>query len=55
MDITMITQLIGSLGFPVVCCGYMMIVNNKTIKENTAATNKMIGLLETIIKRDTDE
>mgnify|MGYP000712549815 CR=1 FL=1 len=21
MDVTMVTQLIGSLGFPIVCCG----------------------------------
>ena len=49
MDVTIITQLIGSLGFPVVCCGYMMIVMNKTLKENTTATNNLVNLVEKLI------
>lgn len=31
MDVTMVTQLIGSLGFPIVCCGalFWYLVNEK--------------------------
>lgn len=45
MDFTMITQLIGSLGFPIVCCGYMMIKMNKTIEDNTKVTNNLCNLI----------
>lgn len=31
-DITMITQLIGSLGFPIVACGALFWMINTTIK-----------------------
>lgn len=41
MDASTLTQLVGSLGFPIVCCGYMMITNNKTLKENTEAVNSL--------------
>lgn len=51
MDITVVSQLIGSLGFPIVACGYMMIVNTKTVKENTEATNKMVALMERIMDK----
>ena len=44
-----ISNLIGSLGFPIVCCGYMMIVNTRTVKENTAATNKMVAVMERVL------
>ena len=46
MDITMISQLIGSVGFPIVCCGYMMIVCNKTVQENTKSTNELCNLIK---------
>ena len=46
-----ITTLIGSLGFPIVACGYMMIVNTKAVKENTAATNKMIALMDRVLQK----
>ena len=49
MDVTVLTQLIGSLGFPIVCCGYMMFVMNKTLKENTTATNNLVNLVEKLI------
>lgn len=51
-DISVISQLIGSLGFPIVCCGYMMITNNKTVKENTEATNKLIVLIEKFLEKE---
>ena len=52
MDVNVITQLIGTVGFPVVCCGYMMVVNNKTLKENTEATNKLVILIEKLFDKE---
>lgn len=46
-----ITNLIGSLGFPIVACGYMMVINTKTVKENTEATNKMVTLMERVLEK----
>lgn len=55
MDIATITQLIGSLGFPIVCCGYMMIKMNKTIEENTKVTNKLCSLILQLIPGNQSE
>ena len=33
MDIAAITQLIGSLGFPIACCIYLIYSNNKANEE----------------------
>lgn len=41
LDINTLTQLIGSVGFPVVMCIYMMVVNNKAVSANTEATNAL--------------
>lgn len=55
MDVTMVTQLIGSLGFPIVCCGalfwYMvkekeahqeeMEELRKSVEANTLAINSL--------------
>lgn len=38
MDVTTITQLIGSLGFPIVCCGALFWV---ILKEKDAHSNEM--------------
>ena len=51
MELTELVQLVGSLGFPIAACVYMMVINNKTVKENTEATNKMVHLMETILAR----
>lgn len=50
-DITMITDLIGSYGFPIVACLYMMISCNKTVNKNTEATNKLITLFEVFMQK----
>ena len=44
-DVTVLTQLIGSLGFPIVCCGYVLVKMNKTIEENTKVTNNLCNLI----------
>ena len=46
-----ITQLVGSLGFPIICCGYMMITMNKTLKADTEATAKLATLVENLIEK----
>lgn len=51
MDITSLTQLIGSLGFPIACCFYMMTTMNKTLQANTEATNSLRIVVEKMITR----
>lgn len=51
MDINAISQLIGSLGFPIAMCSYMIMVVNKSLKENTIITNKMVNLLEELTRK----
>lgn len=41
MDINVITQLIGSLGFPMFVAVYTMTTMNKTLTQNTEAINNM--------------
>lgn len=55
MDVTMVTQLVGSLGFPIVCCGalfwYMVQEKDahkeemeelrKSVEANTAAIHSL--------------
>jgi hypothetical protein len=49
MELNEILQAISSVGFPIAACVYMMVVNNKTIKENTAATNTMVELMKNVL------
>ena len=51
MDITALTQLIGSLGFPIACCFYMMTTMNKTLSANTEATNSLRIVVEKLITK----
>ena len=51
MEIGTVTEFISSVGFPIAACAYMMIVNTKTVKENTAATNKMVTLMERVLEK----
>lgn len=41
MDIAAISQLIGSLGFPIVACGALFWMCNTTLKSNTDAINSV--------------
>ena len=41
MEVVDIQNLIGNYGFPIVCCVYMMISNNKTLKQLTEAVNEL--------------
>ena len=49
MDVGAITQLIGSLGFPIVYCGYMMLKMNKTIEKNTEVTEATYELIKALL------
>lgn len=39
-------DFIANNGFAIVVAVYMLVVNNKTVRENTEATNKLVSLLE---------
>lgn len=45
MDITMLTQLIGSLGFPIVCCGALFWY---LVKEKDAHKEEMEELRKSV-------
>ncbi len=45
MDVTTISQLIGSLGFPIACCIYLIYSNNKA---NEAHKEEIDKLRETV-------
>lgn len=49
-----LSQLIGSLGFPIVCCGYMMFTCNKTVQQNTESTNELCLLIREFLKRESN-
>lgn len=55
MDVSAISQLIGSLGFPIVCCSYMMVTNNKTIKELTAAVQQLTTAVNILINKESSD
>ena len=50
MDINQLTQLIGSLGFPIVCCGVLFYLYDKTIRTFTESLTKITTLLENLCK-----
>lgn len=51
MSLAELTQLIGSLGFPIACCFYMMTTMNKTLSANTDATNSLRIVVEKLITK----
>ena len=46
MEMVEIQNLIGNYGFPVLCCVYMMVSNNKTLKELTTAINELKTMVQ---------
>ncbi|MCK4997142.1 hypothetical protein KAS08_02465 [Candidatus Pacearchaeota archaeon] len=42
---------VSSVGFPIVMCGYFMVVLNKTLKQNTEATNNNTAVSKLILKK----
>ena len=56
MDINGITTLISSVGFPIVCCLYMIFHANKTVEENSKNIieyNNTLKEMTTVIKENT--
>lgn len=51
MDTGQIISLIGSVGFPIVAWFYMAIEFNKSIKENTKATNDTSQVMRSLHRR----
>lgn len=45
MDVTMVTQLVGSLGFPIVCCGALFWY---LVKEKDAHKSEMEELRKSV-------
>ena len=41
MDVTTVTTLIGSLGFPIVACIYMAYINNEQNKRHESESREM--------------
>ena len=54
MEFTMdsIVQLVGSVGFPIAACAYMMIKMNKSVEENTKVTNKLCNLIGLLLSKN---
>lgn len=45
VDITTITQLVSSVGFPIVCCGALFYYQNYTMKQFMESMNKQLSTL----------
>ena len=50
MDVAGLTQLIGSVGFPIVMCGYMMLSNNKTLEKLTDVISNNTNILTRVLE-----
>lgn len=46
MDISAITNLISSVGFPIACCIYLIYSNNKTAEKHADEMEKMRQTVE---------
>lgn len=53
MDANTIVQLVGSLGFPIVCCGALFIQQNKTNKDFSEKMEKSVEALAKNIEQNT--
>lgn len=53
MDIATITSLIGSLGFPIVCCGFMFWFINNTLKDLKKTIDNNTKIMNTIYAKIT--
>lgn len=46
MDISTLSQLIGSLGFPIACCIYLIYSNNKAAEKHENEVDKLRETVE---------
>lgn len=49
--ISTLTQVIGSLGFPIAACFYMATTMNKSLQANTEATNALAALVQRLMDK----
>lgn len=49
MELEAIMSAIGSVGFPIACCVYMMTSNNKAIQNMTDALHGLTAAINTMI------
>lgn len=49
--ISMLTQAVGSLGFPIAACAYMATTMNKSLQANTQATNALAALVQRLMDK----
>lgn len=54
MDPNAIASLVGSLGFPIVCCGALFWYQNKTMKEFSEKIERAVKELSQSISSNTD-
>lgn len=54
MDPNAIASLVGSLGFPIVCCGALFWYQNKTMKEFSDKIENSIKELSSSIQNNTE-
>ena len=54
MDANAIASLIGSLGFPIVCCGALFWYQNKTMNDFSEKIEKSVKELSQSISSNTD-
>lgn len=54
MDYNAVIQLVGSLGFPIVCCGALFYQQNKTMKEFTDRMEQTVKDMADKMEKSTD-
>lgn len=52
-DISIITQLIGSLGFPIVCCGFLFWDRVQSSKKHAEERQNIISIMSTALDSNT--
>lgn len=54
MDASTIQSLVGTLGFPIVCCGLLFWQQNKTMKDFSDQIQKSIDALSSAVNQNTN-
>lgn len=49
MDFQIIQDFISAVGFPIGCCVYMMVCNNKQLKELSIAVNALTNAVQILL------
>lgn len=54
MDASTIQSLVGTLGFPIVCCGLLFWQQNKTMKDFSDQIQKSVDALSSAVNQNTN-